>query len=139
MAEYKRLLKYIVIGIFTTLITWIIWTVLFNLSSGLDINKEIRFSTSQFIASSSTILLSFYLNRKITFKDKARRHKQKRFTILNAFAVYLASPLLASLFTFLTQLLLPGIFNDEILKLMGLAAGMVINYTGQRFWLYKHE
>jgi putative flippase GtrA len=135
--EVKSIASYIVIGLFTTLITWLIWTFLFHLSNGLDADKEIRFSTSQFIASSSTIILSFYLNRIITFKDKARRHKQKRMTILNAIAIYLISPLTASLLTLLIQFILPGIFMDEILKIIGLATGMVINYTGQKFWIYR--
>jgi putative flippase GtrA len=135
--ELKSLASYIIIGLFTTLITWLIWSFLYNLSNSLDVDKEIRFSTSQFIASSSTIILSFYLNRIITFKDKARRHKQKRITVLNAVAIYLISPLTASLLTLLIQIILPGVFMDEILKVIGLATGMIINYTGQKFWIYR--
>jgi putative flippase GtrA len=135
--ELKSLASYIIIGLFTTLITWLIWSFLYNLSNSLDFDKEIRFSTSQFIASSSTIILSFYLNRIITFKDKARRHKQKRITVLNAVAIYLISPLTASLLTLLIQIILPGVFMDEILKVIGLATGMIINYTGQKFWIYR--
>lgn len=135
--EFKSLVSYIIIGLFTTLVTWLIWTFLFDLSKGLDFDREIRFSSSQFIASSSTIILSFYLNRIITFKDKTRRHKKKRITVLNAAAIYLISPLTASLLTLLIQIILPGVFRDEILKVIGLAAGMIINYTGQKFWIYR--
>jgi putative flippase GtrA len=136
--ELKSLASYIIIGLFTTLITWLIWTFLFYISTDLNIDKEIRFSASQFIASFSTITLSFYLNRIFTFKDKARRHKRKRVTVLNAVMIYLISPLAASLLTLIIQLILPGIFMDEILKIIGLATGMVINYTGQKFWIYRY-
>ena len=137
MTEANRIKKYIIIGLFTTLITWIIWTVLFALSWSIPADKEIRFSVSQFIAASSTVLVSFYLNRRITFKDKARRHEDKKITVLNVFAIYLASPLVASLLTYLIQIILPNVFWDEFLKIIGLGTGMVINYSGQSLWIYK--
>lgn len=135
--EVQRIIKYISIGLFTTLITYLIWTLLLELTKNFNLDKEIRFSGTQFIASSSTVLLSFYLNRKITFKDKTRRHSKKRITLINVAGLYLASPALASTLTYLIQIILPGIFMDEILKIIGLGAGMVINYSGQRFWIYK--
>ncbi len=136
--EIQRIVKYICIGLFTTFITYIIWTALIELTKNVNLDKEIRFSGSQFVASSSTILLSFYLNRRITFKDKARRHNKKRITLINVVGLYLASPALASLLTYLIQIILPGVFIDELLKIIGLGAGMVINYTGQRFWVYRN-
>lgn len=137
MNETQRLIRYITIGIFTTLVTWIIWSTLFKFSQNTNFDSNIRLSASQFIASCSTIPLSFYINRKVTFKDKKRRYESKKYTVLNVFALYLVSPAIASMLTYLIQLLLPGLLPIEILKLIGLGAGMLLNYSGQKLWIYK--
>lgn len=153
LKESKRLIKYILIGIFTTLLTWIIWNLLYSVLTTVnsDPNKKILlFSISQFLASFLIIYPSFWLNRRITFKDKTHRHSKKHLQILNIYLIYSLAPLLSSLIILIINYIFPNIlnfqtiilfFNIEIGKLflqfLGFGFAAVFNFSGQRLWLYK--
>jgi len=135
-SEVKRFLSFFAIGLFTTFLTYLLWTLLFNLSGIFELDKAVRFSGAQFISSFTIIFLSFYLNRIFTFKDRATKLKKFSHSLLSFYALYISSSILASLFTFTLQFLFP-ILNNEVLKLLGLGFGMVYNYLGQKFLIYS--
>jgi putative flippase GtrA len=150
MTKQKRFLSYVTIGLFTTFFVFIIWNVLIWLGKSFLqelIPFSVLFSVSQFVASIVMILPSFYLNRKITFQDKNRKNN-RLISTLKAYSIYILSPLIASLTTYLLQ----NIYNFESLQIalifdikigrlflqgLGLGIGMIINYFGQKFWIYK--
>ncbi len=148
MQEWTRFLKYVGIGLLTTLATLFLWNLLIIISSSTGIDYKIRFSVAQYLASVLLIYPSFWLNRKITFKDKNDRHGGLRTSTVKAFVVYTISPLTGSLVTFILQSILPDIFNPNwfafglkigilSLQLIGVGVGVVINYFGQKLWIYK--
>lgn len=157
MKESKKISIYIVIGIFTTLCTWLLWNLLIFLGNKYtNYNNELIFSASQYIAAFSLILPSFYLNRIFTFKNHEDKNTKIHFTALKAYTIYIASPMFASLITFFILKIYPDTLNIQLtyfdilpeviqqlsigklgLQALGLLTGMVLNYSGQRFWIYK--
>ncbi|MEM1312731.1 MAG: GtrA family protein [Patescibacteria group bacterium] len=146
----KRFSSYFVIGLLTTFITFLLWNVLIwlgNIFFADNLAFKTLFSTSQFLASFIMIFPSFYLNRKITFGDKARKNSRS-ITVVKAYTVYFLSTLLSSLVTFGMQFL----FNFEaieillfinlkigrhLLQLVGIVVSMFINFFGQKLWIYR--
>jgi len=155
LKESKRFLKYVFIGIFTTLLTWIIWNSLYYMLTNFDQNSNNRivlFGISQFLASFIVIYPSFWLNRKITFKDKNQRHSKKRFQFLNIYLIYILAPLLSSLIIFIINSLFPKLLDFNLsqiyanyeleigklfLQILGFGLAAIFNFSAQRFWLYK--
>jgi putative flippase GtrA len=149
--EINRIFKYLSIGIFTTFLTFLLWNLLIWVN---DINFKFEaknwFSISQYIASISLIYPSFYLNRRFTFADKKEQSKNSNSTILKAYLIYILAPLFGSIIIFLVNKLFPEFINFKFqiinfilpfgkffLQGFGLALGVLINYFGQKFWLYK--
>ena len=135
--ELKKLCTYILIGLGTTGLTWLLWT-FFNyvLQTSVPINPEQSLAFTQFAASFLVIGVSLYLNRKITFRTQARRHKSKWVTAAHYYGVYTLGALLASFCTYLVSRYGPTL-PLEVIKLGGLGVNVVINYLGQRFWIFK--
>lgn len=135
--ESKKLISYLIIGLGTTGLTWVLWTFFdFVLRIGLELTIEQSLAPAQFAASFLVIGASLYLNRKITFRAHARRHASKWVTAAHYYGVYTLGALLASLCTYLVSRYGPA-FPLEVIKLGGLGVNVVINYLGQRFWIFK--
>jgi putative flippase GtrA len=141
--------KYLSIGLLCTLLTWLLWNALiYLLTPILKLPFEYVFSISQYLAAFLMIFPSFYLNRRITFASQKRTDSSRITSVLKAYAVYLLSPLVASLLTFALQSVyrfeavsftLVGVnilFGRFFLQGLGLACSMFINFFGQKFWIY---
>lgn len=149
--ELKRFATYIIIGLGTTLATWLTWNLLIFLNDrALGFDETIWFSISQYIASILLIYPSFYLNRIFTFKDKKDQSSDYKITTTKAYIVYITAPLIGSLLVFLINTVFPEFIAFEVLILgfalpfgkfflqgLGLGAGVIINYFGQKFWIYR--
>jgi putative flippase GtrA len=146
----KRFSSYFVIGLGTTLVTFLLWNLFIWVGKVIfkdTLEFKTIFSFSQFLASFIMIFPSFYLNRKITFGDKARKNS-KTISVVKAYTVYFLSTVIASLTTYILQFY----FNFEalqivllfdlkvgrlILQITGIIVGMFINFFGQKVWIYK--
>jgi putative flippase GtrA len=149
--ELKRFASYVSIGLFTTLATWLVWNLLIFLNyKAFGVDEKIWFSISQYTASILLIYPSFYLNRIFTFKDKKDQSSDYKTTTFKAYIIYITAPLIGSLIIFLINTIFPNFMDFEILILeillpfgklflqgLGLAIGVLINYFGQKFWIYK--
>ena len=149
--ELKRFASYVSIGLFTTLATWLVWNLLIFLNyKAFRVDEKIWFSISQYTASILLIYPSFYLNRIFTFKDKKDQSSDYKTTTFKAYIIYITAPLIGSLIIFLINTIFPNFMDFEILILeillpfgklflqgLGLAIGVLINYFGQKFWIYK--
>jgi putative flippase GtrA len=98
------------------------------------------------------IFPSFWLHRHITFRDKTMRSAFS-YTTVKVYVVYILSPFVASIFTYYYLVWFPDIINFSVkvnwllnynlplgkyfLQATSLAIGMLINYSGQRLWIYK--
>ncbi len=135
--ESKKLTTYALVGVFTTGLTWFLWTLFIIFGKAISQNDSpIWVSFSQFIASFLVIGVSLYLNRKITFKESKRRHEKRSTTIIHFYLIYGFGAFVASLITLLLQKNV-GFLNLEIIKLLGIVINVGINYLGQRFWVFK--
>ncbi len=149
--ETKRVFKYIILGSLTTFLTWVLWNLLLILTKSVDFPFDQKFSITQYVASFLMILPSFWLHRHFTFKDKNHRSKSISQNTLKAYLVYILSPLIASLCTFLVLQFFPLITDFSLslteifslplgkwgLQFAGLLVGFVCNYLGQRLWIYE--
>lgn len=147
-----RLSSYISIGMIITLMVWITWNILYWLSSPLKVDDNIRFSVAQYVSAVIFIFPSFWLNRRFTFKDKKDRHDSFAMTTARAYAIYLSSPLAASLVTYGIQFVWPWILKTSLmiagyelpvgrlgLQVVGLSISLMMNYLGQMFLLYARK
>ena len=135
--ELRKLTSYVLIGLGTTALTWVLWTLGDSvLRRGLDVSASTSLAVSQFAASFLVIGVSLYLNRKITFKDHARRHRSKWTTAAHYYAVYTLGSLVASGCTYLLSRHVEGL-PLEVIKLTGLGVNVAINYLGQRLWIFR--
>jgi len=147
-----RLFRYFLVGCVTTLMTIVLWNFLLRVSQLVAINLEYRFSVTQYLASFLMIFPSFWLHRYITFRDKTIRSAFS-YTTVKVYVVYILSPFVASIFTYYYLVWFPDIINFSakvnlllnynlplgkyFLQTTSLAIGMLINYSGQRLWIYK--
>jgi putative flippase GtrA len=135
--EYKKLISYIVIGLAMTFLTYKLWGLFgWLLLTSTTLSEHNSLSISYFIAAFLVIGVSLCLNRKITFKTQARRHESKMQTIVNFYGVYCVGALAGALVTFVSSRYGSNI-SLNIIKLAALGSTVVINYLGQRFWIYK--
>ncbi len=150
--DFIRFLKYFLVGCVTTLMTFILWNFLLQKSQFVAISLEYKFSVSQYLASFLMIFPSFWLHRQITFKDKTIR-SNFGYTTTKVYIIYIIAPLAASAFTYFCLLWFPYVVNFSVkfnlllehdlplgkyfLQATSLAIGMLTNYSGQRFWVYK--
>jgi len=149
--ELKRFATYLIIGLFTTLSTWLVWNLLifFNEKSFIT-DQKIWFSVSQYIASILMIYPSFYLNRVLTFKDKKDQSSDYKITTFKAYIIYITAPFIGSVVIFLINTIFPDFIDLQIfilgflspfgklfLQAIGLGIGVFINYFGQKFWIYN--
>jgi putative flippase GtrA len=135
--ESRRFALYVVIGLITALLMYCLWGVFFWASQRLfpRLEEDLLFSGSQFLASGLVIFLSYYFNNRFTFADKQTRHA-KTFSVLNFYLLYGFSTTVSSVFTYALQNTIPNL-NLEIVKLAGISVIVLINYSGQRLWLYR--
>ncbi|GAB4143370.1 MAG: hypothetical protein OHK0017_00650 [Patescibacteria group bacterium] len=115
----------------------------------MNANEDAVFSVTQFVASTSMIYPSYYLNRIFTFKDKEHSDASGLKTIGKAFAIYLTAPLIASLITYLIlqvynfQAVIWTLAGIEIkigryfLQGFAIVISVILNYNGQKLFLYK--
>jgi len=149
-----RLSSYIMVGLFTTGGMWITWNILYYFGRMFDIDQNTVFSVTQYLASAIWIFPSFFINRKLTFKDKTIS-SSKTLTAGKVIAIYNAAPLLSSLATYLIQIVV-GLDLDKMviemvilsrqvsipyaylgLQVVGIGLSLMLNFLGQYFLVYS--
>jgi putative flippase GtrA len=132
--EKQKLISYIVIGLSTAIITFLLTSMFYRLFQIISTPKT-RLSVSYFISSFIVIALSLGLNRKITFKGISRRHRKKIITIINYYCLYTLTALSASIFVYFFQTLISNI-NINIYKIIAIFINVFFNYMGIRFYIF---
>lgn len=135
--ESKHIASFLAVGLFTTFLMYVLWNFFIYLSNyqGL-INEQKSISVSYFLAAFLVIGVSLYLNRKITFKHRQRRYLKKTTTIIQFYFIYTFGALIGALVVYLLQIILRSV-NIEIIKILSLGINVMINYLGQRLWIFK--
>ncbi|MBC7406091.1 MAG: GtrA family protein [Candidatus Parcubacteria bacterium] len=150
----KNLFSYLLIGIACASGTFILSNLLiFGYSRLGGTTSSLVLATCFFVASITMILPSFWLNRKTTFGDKNRK-SGKLITLTKAYSIYIISPMVASLVTFLLQntfnfeakdisITWLGLSNYDFnygrysLQILAIGVSAVGNYLGQKLWIYN--
>jgi putative flippase GtrA len=132
--ESKRFSIYVVIGIALTILNYIMIGVIYSVLDNLAFLHEATYSVSFFLGSMMVTSLSFIGNRKLTFRDKHRRHKNKWSTLGFFYLLYGSTALIVAFLSFVMQKFLP---NLNILKIVGISMATLLNYSGQKFFIYR--
>lgn len=124
--------KFILVGIANTIVGTTVMFVAYNV-----------FHLSYWISSSSNYvigsILSYFLNKYFTFQNKKKSWKQIGMFVINITICYLvaygcAKPIVAYLLKGSTKVLL-----ENISMLVGMGAFVVLNYLGQRLFVFKEK
>lgn len=124
--------KFILVGIANTIVGTTVMFVAYNV-----------FHLSYWISSASNYvigsILSYFLNKYFTFQNKKRSWKQIGMFVINITICYLvaygcAKPIVAYLLKGSTKVLL-----ENISMLVGMGAFVVLNYLGQRLFVFKEK
>lgn len=127
-----KFVKFLIIGAVNTAFSAIIMFIMYN-SMGLG------YWGSSFISYILASILSFFLNRNITFKNSEPILKTAiKFSINVAvcyfFAYLLARPVISIL---LSGMMLSPELIDKSSMLLGMVLFTLLNYMGQRFFAFK--
>jgi putative flippase GtrA len=132
----QRFSKYASIGLVLTLINFLLIDLLLFILKSILPSLQSVYSISFFISSVLVTFLSFYFNRKITFKDKKRKHVSKWISLLTFYLLYGFSALLVSILSYHILIVSPNI-SIQLLKIFGLVLAVILNYFGQQILVYK--
>lgn len=127
-----KTLKFIIVGCINTIVGMVIMLVMYNVFS---FSYWLSSGTNYFL----TGLLSYVLNKKFTFKDKASAsHSFFKFfiTILGCYliAYSIARPLTFKLLSGYT-----AHFTENISMFVGMVIFTSLNYFGQRFFVFTNH
>lgn len=121
----KQLVKFILVGFFSTFINYIIFVLILNYS------KSIYFSSA--FGYISGILFSFHFARKWIFNSRSSKY-------LNSLATFLMIYLLGGLLLTITTKFFYGIgFNYNLAWLIGLSLSVINNFLGSKYIVFRKK
>ncbi len=127
-----KLLRFLIVGVINTLVGSAIMFGLYNLA-----HCSYWFSSaSNYVLTS---ILSFFLNKYFTFKNKEQSFSQVLRFVVNIAVCYLAAYGVAKP---LCRLILAGAsvtVRDNVSMLVGMVIFTGLNYLGQRFFAFREE
>ena len=121
----SQIFYFVVIGTIGVSIDYIIYTFILNFLS-IDISKTLGFV--------SGALFNFFMNRKITFSvsDVVERRLLK-FFLLYCLTLYLN----VTINKVAANFFISNTFNIQIAFILATSVSTVINFIGQKFWVFK--
>jgi len=123
-------IRFIIVGIINTIVGTTVMLIAYNL---LHFSYWLSSFLNYFIGS----IVSFMLNKYFTFKTNDNGIKEIfKFTI-NIIICYLISYSISKIFVSLVFSTESVIFIDNLSMLFGMVLFVIINYIGQRFWVFK--
>ena len=123
-------IRFLIVGVINTVVGTGVMFVFYNI-----------FHTGYWIASASNYVIgsivSYFLNKYFTFKSKKRSMKEAMRFVVNIICCYfvaygVAKPCIACLFNGFQQNT-----KDNIAMLMGMCLFVILNYFGQKFFVFK--
>lgn len=131
-----KFLKFILVGILNTIVGTGLQFVLYNLTpiGGMgDISVTVASSISYCLAS----IMSYFLNKHFTFKNKEKGFKPVLKFALNIAVCYILAYGLAQPFTEWVLSSQSKAIIDNVSMLVGSCLFVAFNYVGQRFFAFK--
>lgn len=124
--------KFILVGIANTLFGAAIMFIFYNL---LQFNYWIS-SVSNYVFGS---ILSYFLNKNFTFKNKNKDKKILCKFVVNILICYLMAYGCARPAVHFILSKYPESIQDNVAMLVGMVVFVGLNYIGQRFWAFKKD
>ena len=127
--DYGEIIRYLVIGGMTTVISLLIYYVL--TATILDANKPLELQIANIIQWIGAVTFAYFTNKYYVFKDKS---KNKR-GVIKFYS--------SRVFTLLIEMLLMYIFvtrlsfNDKIMKIIVQVVVIIGNYVLSKFFVFK--
>lgn len=128
----KTTIKFLIVGVINTLVGTGVMFLFYNVFHfGYWIS-----SASNYIVGS---LVSYFLNKYFTFQSKDNSFKSIVRFVINISACYLiaygvAKPVVHYVFSFLSNA-----WRDNLAMLAGMGLFVILNYIGQRFFVFKYD
>jgi putative flippase GtrA len=129
-----RFLKFILVGIINTIFSTIIIFLLYNLAS-------FGYWGSSTVSYTLASILSFFLNKRFTFRNKESTVKTAlRFSVNIAVCYFIAYSISKpTVTTVLSNTSLSNSTVEQFSMLLGMVFFTMLNYVGQRFFAFKEK
>lgn len=127
-----KLLKFLVVGVFNTLLGMAIMFGLYNLA-GCSYWTS---SAANYVVGS---IVSYFLNKYFTFQDKSRSWKTVARFIVNIAVCYVLAYGIAKPLTLYILSGQPQKIQENAAMLVGMCLFTALNYFGQRFFTFKEN
>ena len=123
--SFFQLIKFGMVGVMNTLVDFIVYQVL--------VYFGLHYAVAQCISYSCGLLNSYFFNSRWTFKETKKYTKQEfaRFILVNLISLGISVLLLRLCYEVL------GITSDLVAKLIVTALVMVINFIGNKLFVFK--
>ena len=123
--SFFQLIKFGMVGVMNTLVDFIVYQVL--------VYFGLHYAVAQCISYSCGLLNSYFFNSRWTFKETKKYTKQEfaRFILVNLVSLGISVLLLRLCYEVL------GITSDLVAKLIVTALVMVINFIGNKLFVFK--
>ncbi|WP_290033091.1 GtrA family protein [Ligilactobacillus cholophilus] len=135
----STVIKFIFVGIINTVVGWIAMFITMHLMDIAEINHTINYWTSSAVNIIVGSIVSYILNKNFTFNSNTESKKDIIKFIINILVCYIvaygiAKPIAKFIFSSASSLVL------QIVSLLsGSILFTVLNYFGQRFYVFKEE
>lgn len=126
--KYKEVIRYLVIGILTTVINYIVFAILVN-------NVKIEMHTSNIIAWIVSVIFAYFTNKLFVFESKSFKlntliKEITSFTISRIFSLLLEETILYIFVNLLNM-------NKLVIKLIANILVIILNYILSKFIIFK--
>lgn len=126
--KYKEVIRYLVIGILTTVINYIVFAILVN-------NVKIEMHTSNIIAWIVSVIFAYFTNKLFVFESKSFKlntliKEITSFTISRIFSLLLEETILYVFVNLLNM-------NKLVIKLIANILVIILNYILSKFIIFK--
>jgi putative flippase GtrA len=129
-----KFLKFVLVGIINTIFSTIIMFLLYNLAS-------FGYWGSSTVSYTLGSILSFFLNKSFTFRNKQSTAKTALRFAVNIAICYLVAYSVSK--PIVTKILSSTSLSESIVEQLSMVLGMVLftmlNYIGQRFFAFKEK
>ena len=130
----REIISFMIIGIINTIIGYTLMLIFYNFF-------KLSYWKTSFLAIILMIVLSYYLNKNITFKNRDSKLKTFILFCIHILICYLFAYKIARFIVFFISLEILGfdhtIIADNVAMFLGMLLFTVLNFIGQKFWVFK--
>ena len=128
--KYEELFWYLVIGVLTTLVNFIVY---FSVThTFLNPNDKLELQIAEVLSWVVAVLFAYFTNRKYVFKKKEAKSWKEFFSFVSSrITTLLIEMLIMYIFVSILH------FNDRIIKIIAQVVVIVLNYVLSKFIVFK--